>query len=184
MARCRWPVVLVSMLLLLPASAQVTRVGSVNPNSKLLTLSSITVSVSPSLVTFALTPQGVVSGSSPLVVTTSWSGLSLLSSLNVYAYFMSSTAALSGGSPMVNIPSSCILGKDPSGIPTGFTAFTQANPFGGAGSGLELSTLSALLILGTATHTDNLSLEIDLTTIPQLPAGSYSGVLMLQAQAF
>jgi hypothetical protein len=183
MVQRTWLGALVSMLLLLPAAAQVTRVGSVNPNSKLLSLGSLTVSASPSLVNFALTPSAVVLGSSPIVVTTSWSGVSLLSELNVYAYFTSSIAALSGGSPVVNIPSSCVLGMDPSGIPTGFTAFTQSNSVGGAGAGLQLASLSSLLILGTSSHTDNLSLEINLKTMPQLPAAVYTGVLILQAQA-
>jgi hypothetical protein len=35
----------------------------------------------------------------------------------------------------------------------------------------------------TASRTDNLVLEIDLSSQPQLPAGAYTGTLNLQAQA-
>jgi hypothetical protein len=80
----------------------------------------------------------------------------------------------------VNIPSANVLGKDTLGIPTSFTPFTQSNPV--AGASLQLYSTSSILSLG-GSHTDNLSLEIDLTTLPQLPAATYSGVLLIQAQA-
>jgi hypothetical protein len=144
---------------------------------------SLTVVASPGLVTFALVSHGVATGSATVVATTTWSGVSLLSSLNVYAFFSSATAALSGGTPVSHIPSSCVLVKDSSGIPTGYTAFTQSSPLGGTGASVQLFSQSSLLSLG-GTHTDNLMLEINLTSLPQLPAATYSGALTIQAQAF
>lgn len=178
----RW----IAMLLLSPAlliQAQVTRVGNLRPRPRLTIGDTLTVSASPSAISFALVSKGTASGSSPVVVTTTWSGVSLLSSLNLYAYFTNAGAALSGGSPVVNIPSSCVLGMDTTGIPTTFTPFTQTNPLGGVGASLKLYSTTSFLSLG-GSHTDNLSLEINLTTIPQLPAGTYTGVLLIQAQAF
>ncbi|WP_263366707.1 hypothetical protein [Edaphobacter bradus] len=169
-----------SALLVLPAPAQVTRVSAVKPRPLFTGL--LSLSASPSAVNFSLVSGGVAQGSSPIAVSTSWF-IAFNSTVNVYAYFTSSTAALSGSSPVVNIPSSNVLGKDTTGIPTSFTAFTQSNPLGGAGASLQLSTTSVPLgIFGS--HTDNLSLEIDLTSLPQLPAATYTGVLMVQAQAF
>ena len=158
--------------------AQVARIGPAKPQ---LTLGdTLTLTASPSAINFALVSKGVALGSSPIVVTTTWSGISLLSSVNLYAYFSSSTAALSGSSPIVNIPTANVLGKDTSGIPTAFTQFTQTTPI--AGASLHLYSITSILSLG-GSHVDNLSLEIDLTTLPQLPAATYSGVLLLQAQA-
>jgi hypothetical protein len=159
---------------------QVTQIGVPKPSPRLTIGDNLTLTATPSNVNVQLVPRGVALGSSPIVVTTTWSGISLLSSLNVYAYFVSSTAALSGGSPVVNIPASCVLGRDTTGIPTAFTPFTQATPV--AGASLHLYSQVSILSLG-GTHVDNLSIEIDLTSLPQLPAAVYSGVLYLQAQA-
>jgi hypothetical protein len=107
----------------------------------------------------------------------------LTCTINVYGYFTSANAALSGGSPIVNIPSSEVLGQVTTGIPTSYTAFTQSNPFGGAGASLELVSQSFFIISGGSSRTDPLQLEIDLTSQPQLPAGAYSGTLYIQAQS-
>ncbi|MBS1800555.1 MAG: hypothetical protein JSS95_12110 [Acidobacteria bacterium] len=168
------------LIVSLAAHAQVAKIGPARPSPKLTIGDTITVSASPSAVTFLLVSKGVALASSPIVVTTTWSGVSLLSSLNLYAYFTSSTAALSGSTPVVNIPSANVLGKDTTGIPTSFTSFTQSIPVGGAS--LQLYSTSSILSLG-GNHVDNLTLEIDLTSLPQLPAATYSGVLLLQAQA-
>ncbi len=173
--------VLVGCLLSVEAGGQTRNIGALRPNPRITIGDTITVTASPGTVNFALVSRGVAQGTSSITVTTVWSGISLLSSLDLYAFFSSSTAALSGGSPVVHIPSANVLGKDTAGLPTGFTPFTQGTPT--AGASLHLYSTSAILSLG-GSHVDNLTLEIDLTSIPQLPAGTYSGVLMLQAQAF
>lgn len=165
------------------ASAQVTRITTQRPRPLLTLGDTLTVTASPATVNFSLVPNGVATGSSPIVITTTWTGISLLSSINMYAYFSVASRALSGGVPASYIPSSCVLGQDPGGIPTTFTAFTQTNPFGGAGASLKLYSTTSVLSLG-GSHTDNLSLKIDLTTLPQLPAATYQGMLLIQAQAF
>jgi hypothetical protein len=105
--------------------------------------------------------------------------LGWLCKLNLYGYFSSSGAALTGGTPAVNIPSSAVLGQVPTGSPLTYTPFTRSNP---------MSSASLLLLCelfmggGNGSRTDTLNMEIDLEDLPQLPAGTYTGTLYLQAQ--
>jgi hypothetical protein len=164
------------------SQAQVTAVNSrlVRPRIGLGTLS---VAALPSAVNFTLVPGGVANGQSTVAITTTWSGLALISSATLSAYFMIPAQALSGGTPVAYIPSSCIFGKVPTGIPTTFTAFTGTAPLGSPGGGLQLFSQSSILSLGWS-RIDTLSFQINLTSLPQLPAATYTGVLILQAQAF
>ena len=73
-----------------------------------------------------------------------------------------------------------MLGQVTTGVPTTYTAFTQTVPFGGAGAGLTL--VNETHTLGhNASRTDVLNLEINLSGLPNLPPGNYSGTLTLQA---
>ena len=152
-------------------------------------LCTLTVSATPSNVNFTLVKGGVANGSSSIVIKTTMSGVSLLGSLKLYGYFSTAASALADGRPTPDkIPSSAVFGQMTTGVPTTFTAFTQTNPLGTAGASLLLFNTSSLLSLGclpstASCRTDNLSLRIDLTSLPKLPAGSYSGTLTLQAQA-
>jgi hypothetical protein len=152
-------------------------------------LCSLTVVASPSTVSFMLVQGGVASGSSAIVITTTLNGVTALSSLKLYGYFSSATAALTDGATIPNnIPSSAVLGQMTTGIPTTYTAFTQSNAVGTAGAGLLLFNTSSLLPIGclpalAVCRTDSLNLEINLGALPQLPAGTYNGSLILQAQA-
>jgi hypothetical protein len=155
-----------------------------NQASVLLTatlLESITVVAIPSAVDFNLTPGSVVGGSTPVSITTAWILSPARSSLKLYGSFSSATAALIDGNGD-NIPSANVLGQVTTGAPVNFTAFTQTAPFGAAGAGLLLfsQAISAGNLNGT--RTDNLNLEIDLTTLA-IPAGVYTGTLQIQAQA-
>ncbi len=163
------------------AQAVKVRATQLSPD---MAVSSLSISATPSVVMFSLVPRGVASGSSAVAVTTTWGGgLCLFTcTINVYAYFANPAAALAGGSPVADIPSSSVFGEVPTGTPTSFTAFTQSSPFGGA-SGLELFSQSWFLYAGTGSRTDALDLEINLTGLPQLPAGTYSGTLYIQAQS-
>jgi hypothetical protein len=69
------------------------------------------------------------------------------------------------------------------GVPVSFTPFTQTGPFGGAGAGLQLVSGGSLVSLG-GSRTDVLSLKINLGSLPQLPAATYTGTLYVQAQEF
>jgi hypothetical protein len=177
----------IAVLLIVPAPlmmcAQVVRVGGTKPKPQITIGDNLTVAATPAAVTFQLVSKGVAVASGPITVTTTWTGISLLSSLILYASFLDSTAALSGGTPVVKIPSSCVLGIDPAGVPTAYTPFTQVGPFGGSGGSLMVYSSAAILSLG-GSHTDMLTLEINLATVPQLPSGTYRGLLSLQAQAF
>ena len=70
------------------------------------------------------------------------------------------------------------------GTTTAATAFTGNGAFGGAGASLLLynQPVNATNRFVTG-RTDSLALSIDLTQQAQLPAGSYTGTLNLQAQA-
>ena len=137
------------------AIAQATRVGArkIRPDTA---VSSLTVSASPAFVSFNLLSKGVATGSSSVAVTTTWGGAVCVftCTIKLYGYFSSASAALSGGSPVVNIPTSEVLGQVTTGTPTTFTAFTQSAPFGGAGASLLLFTQSFSLVAVAGSRTD------------------------------
>lgn len=142
---------------------------------------SLTVSALPAGVSLNLAPGGVAIGPVPLTITTTWVvGVTRLT-VNLYASFSSSTAALSDGAGH-NIPSASVLGQVTTGAPIIFTAFTQTGPFGGAGSDLKLFSQGIGVSNRTGLRSDNLNLKIDLTGV-STPAGVYLGTLNIQAQA-
>jgi hypothetical protein len=169
-----------------PGLAQTVRIApqaTASPNDTIG--GSLTVSATPASVNFTLVAGGVAVGSNAVAITTSWNGsfCLLTCTLTVYAYFANAGAALSSGSPVVDIPSSEVLGQVPTGIPTSFTTFTQSNPLGGAGASLELLQQTFFLTTGSSSRTDELNLKIDLSGQPQMPAGTYTGTLYIQAQS-
>jgi hypothetical protein len=99
-------------------------------------------------------------------------------------YFASASAALTDGNATPdNIPTSEVYGQVPTGTPTSYTAFTQTAALGPSGAGLTLFTQALTSSNRSGTRTDNLSLQINLAAQPQLPAGTYTGTLTLQAEA-
>ncbi len=145
---------------------------------------SLTVAATPSTVAIPLVSGGTATGTSPVAITTSWVLSSTRSTVTLVGYFASSSAALTDGAATPdNIPSSEVLGQVTTGTPTSFTAFTQTAPIGAAGAGLTLFTQSLSATNRATNRTDNLNLEINLASQPQLPAGSYTGTLNIQAQA-
>lgn len=169
-------------LLLIPVTETVAQVQLSTSRQRpgLLALGSVSISASPGTVSFNLVNGGTSDGSSAVSVNTSWL-LLLGTSINVFAYFNTPTAALSGPA---NIPSSRVYGQVPGGVPTAFTPFTQTNALGPAGGGLLLVTIpSGLISLNLpGSRAASLSLRIDLTGA-SLPAGTYTGTLVVQAQA-
>lgn len=178
---------LLSALALLPCGSKAF--GQINSTQATVTLNatlteSLTVSTNPSAVNFALVSGATANGSAPVAITTSWVLKASRANVNLYAWFLTPAAALTdGGSPANNIASSLVLGQVTTGAPTSFTAFTQSNTLGTAGGGLQLFTQALSSTNRAATRTDNLSLQINLTSLPQLPAGTYTGTVTLQAQA-
>lgn len=175
-------IVLLAVTLFLSGSA--FSQTSSNQASVVLTatlLESITVTAIPSAVNFNLTSGGITAGSTPVAITTVWVLSPTRSSLKLYGSFTSATAALSDGNGD-SIPSSDVLGEMTTGSPTSYTPFTQTVPFGAAGAGLLLYSQAISAANLTGNRTDNLDLEINLTTL-SIPAGVYTGTLEIQAQA-
>jgi hypothetical protein len=159
-----------------PARAQVNSfVGSVNLNATLTT--SLTVNASPGLVNFALVPSGTATGSAVVNVTTAWTLKPSVGAVTTYAYFTAAATALTDGSGD-NIPSANVSGSVNGGA---FGAFTGASPFG-AGTSVTLSSTRILGNNRTGSHTDTLNLRINTAGL-SLPAGTYTGVLNIEAQA-
>jgi hypothetical protein len=145
---------------------------------------SLTVAATPSTVAIPLVSGGTATGTSPVAITTNWVLSASRTAVTLVGYFSSATAALTDGAATPdNIPASEVLGQVTTGTPTSFTAFTQTAPLGAAGAGLTLFTQALTGANRTANRTDNLNLEINLAAQPQLPAGSYTGTLNIQAQA-
>lgn len=119
-----------------------------------------------------------------MTLTTSWVASTSRASLNLVAWFSTPTSALTDGATSPNhIPASQVFGQVSTGTPTVFTAFTQSTGLGAALSGLPLMTQALTSANRSGSRVDNLLLKIDLTNQPLLPAGSYTGILNLQAQA-
>ena len=145
---------------------------------------SLTVSATPSSVTFTLVSGGSASGSSAVAILTKWVLLPTRSNLVLDGYFASAAAALTDGAGTPhNIPTSAVFGTVPTGSPTSPTAFTATAALGPAGAGLTLFTLPLTVANYGGTRTDNLTLSINLSSVPALPAATYTGTLILQAQA-
>ena len=148
---------------------------------------SITISPTPTAVSFSLVKSGTVVGSAPVVITTTLAGFALITNVSLYGYFSSASVALTdGASTPNNIPSSAVLGQMTTGSLPSFTAFTGSPALGPAGAGLTLFSTPTIGSTGcptlTACRTDTLNLEIKLSALPQLPAGTYSGMLILQVE--
>lgn len=156
---------------------------SVRPDTA---VNSLSVSVSPSSVSFSLVSNGVATGNSAIQINTSWSPgfCTPTCTINLYGYFANGTAALTEPVTGANIPSSAVLGQVPTGTPTTYAAFTQTGPLGGSAASLLLLSDVEVTHTSHQSRTDALSLEIDLSSQPTLPAGTYTGTLYVQAQTF
>ena len=141
---------------------------------------SITVSLSSNAVNFILTSGSANNpGSMSVTATTSWLLRPNVNSLKLYAFFSSSTSALTDGAGN-NIPSADFQISDNAGA---FNALTNTVPFGGANAGLQLSSTPILGNNRSGTRTDLMTFNINLVPLPTLPAGTYTGTLTIQAQA-
>jgi hypothetical protein len=143
---------------------------------------SLTLSLSATTVNFPLTAGNAANaGSANVTASTKWVLKPGRSAVSVYAYFASAAAALTDGAGN-NIPSSAFSISDNSA-----TAAPLVNtvPFGGGLAGLQLEDVAITGSNRNSSVTDNMAFSIDLTggSLPQLPAGNYSGVLYVQAQA-
>jgi hypothetical protein len=143
---------------------------------------SLTVTLSANTVNFTLSAGAANNpGSAGVTATTAWTLASGRNSVGVYAYFTSAAAALTDGAGD-NIPSSAFYISDNAGAST---PLTNSVAFGGANAGLKLATVAITGTNRSASRTDAMTFNINLTggTLAQLPANSYTGVLNIQAQA-
>jgi hypothetical protein len=150
--------------------------ASVNLNATLN--SGLTITAAPGLVNFNLVRNGTATGSAPVTITTSWTLPLIFGNIVEYAYFTNPAAALRDGASD-NIPSASVSGSYNGGA---FTAFTGASPLA-AGSSITLfNQFFFIFFTNPGTRTDTLNLQINTTGL-NLPAGTYTGVLHIQAQA-
>lgn len=174
-------VVLVAVLLLgltVPAPAGPLNSNFVTVNLQANAKESLSVTAAPALVNFNLLPTGGISnGNVPVSITTSWVLLPGRTRVRLYVYFASAAAALSDGAG-TNIPSSRVLGSVNGGA---FQTITNNSPFG-AGRSLRIFRQVITNANLNASRTDNLGLRVDTTGL-LLPAGVYTGLLIIQARA-
>lgn len=171
---------LVILVLAAGAQAQVLNSGASTISLNAVLNDSITVSLSSNAVNFTLTQgSGSNPGSTGVTATTTWLLRPNVGSLKLYAFFSSSTSALTDGAGN-NIPSADFQISDNGGA---FNALTNTVPFGGANAGLQLSSTPILGNNRSGKRTDNMNFNINLVPLPNLPAGTYTGTLTIQAQA-
>jgi hypothetical protein len=164
-----------------PAQAQLSNIASASLSGTMA--EAITVSVTGgSTVNFTMVPGATADGSVAVSIQTQWV-LGLLPTLvSLYAYFDVPSQALTDGSGN-DIPSSAVRGQMLTGAPLLYTAFTQTSSVGPAGGSLKLFDEVILILNKSKTRNDNLNLRIDLTSLPSLPAGTYTGTLRIRAEA-
>ncbi len=161
------------------AAAQVLNSGASTIALNANLSESVSVTLSSSAVNFALTAGNASNpGNTSVTATTTWTLKPSRGSLDVYAFFSSSTAALTDAAGD-KIPSADFQISDNGGA---FTALTNTVPFGGANAGLRLATVRILGNNRKGSRTDTMQFNINLSTLPQLPAGTYTGFVTIQVQ--
>jgi hypothetical protein len=167
------------------ASAQVNSgVQTITLNATLA--ESLTLSLSGNAVNFTLTPGSAANaGSTNITATTAWVLKPGRTAVGVYAYF-TTTSALTDGAPGDIIPTTAFFIADNGGASTAVSG-NAANTagFGAAGAGLQLANVGITGANKNSSRTDAMAFNINLATgaLPQLPAGTYTGTLNIQAQA-
>lgn len=164
-----------------PGRAQVLNAGASPIRLNAVLQDSITLTLSSHAVNFTLAAGSANNpGSTGITATTTWVMKPSVNSLNLYAFFSSSTAALSDGAGH-NIPSADFQISDNGGA---FAPLTNTVAFGGANAGLQVSSVPIRGYNKTGTNSDAMTFNINLAPLPNLAAGVYTGTLTIQAQAF
>lgn len=143
---------------------------------------SLTVNLSANTVNFTLAAGSAANaGSTTVTATTAWVLKPGRTAVGVYAYFANSAAALTdGAAPPDNIPSADFTIADNGGAAA---ALTNSVAFGGANAGLQLANVAITGANKNSNRTDTMAFNINLSTLGQLPANTYTGTLNIQAQA-
>ena len=180
----RYAVMLFAALVVLApgAGAQVnSNVAGVNLNAVLNPL--LAVNATPFTVNFAMQPGASDIGDSPITINTRWilpfvPGKPNIN-LSLYAYFTAPAAALTNGLGN-NIPASKVSGSINGGA---YAAFTTASPFSAASLVIFAQQIKTTPgNPGSGQRIDSLDMQIDTSGLG-LPAGTYTGVLVIRAQA-
>ena len=169
--------VLLGILVTLPASiqAQITS-KSANVTLSATVADSISLNVSTGNVSFSLVPgTGPTAGSSSVNLNSLWS-VSGSQTMSVWGYFANAASALTDGNGNAIPPSHVLVDINGAGP----AALTGTGPAGGAGAGMPFLQMP---VAGSGNEEDTLDLLIDLTAQPNLPTGTYTGILTLQARA-
>jgi len=143
---------------------------------------SLTISLSSHAVTFSLKAGSATNaGSTSITASSAWVMKPSRTAVGLYAYFSSAPAALTDGFGD-NIPSSAFFISNNGGAST---ALTTTVAFGAASAGLRLANVAITSANENSSRTDAMAFNINLSggTLPQLPAGTYTGTLNIQAQA-
>lgn len=164
-------------LALAPLSYAQTNSNVANVNLNATLAETLTVAAAPGIVNFTLAPNGPVTGSSAVNITTQWALASTRTNVSLYAYFTTTTALTNGLGN--NIPNTSVSGNPNGG---GMTPFTGSDPFNAAATGLQIFSAGISAANVNVTRTDSLVLQIDTTGLG-LPSGTYTGVLHIEAQA-
>lgn len=164
------------------ASAQALNSGAQNIALNATLAESLTLSLTANSVNFTLAAGSATNaGSTGITATTAWVLKPGRTAVTVNAYFASAAAALTDGAGN-NIPSSAFKISDNGGASN---ALTNSVTFSGANAGLQLANVAIIGTNKNSSRTDAMTFNIDLSggTLPQLPAGTYTGTLSIQAQA-
>jgi hypothetical protein len=167
--------ILVLGLAVAPASHAQLNSAAASVNLNAVLSESLTVTAGPGVVNFTLVGAGMSNGSSTVTIDTTWALSGARSSVTVSAYF-SSGVALTDGSGN-DIPAANVEGSVNGG---GFASFTAAGPF----SAFSQQVMSVAITDANrnGASSDTLDLRINTAGLG-LPAGTYTGVLNIQAQA-
>jgi hypothetical protein len=164
------------------ASAAALDSGAQTINLNATLNESLTLSLSGNSVNFTLAAGAAANaGSTPITATTKWVLKPGRTAVTVNAYFTTAASALTDGSGN-NIPSSAFSIKNNAAAAA---ALTNTVAYGAASAGLQLENITITGANKNSSSTDAMSFNVDLSggTLPQLPAGTYTGTLNIQAQA-
>lgn len=166
-------------LAMVPVHAQAVSSGAQSIALNATLSESVSLTLSANAVNFNLTAGSASNpGSTSITATTSWALRPNRGNLTVYAFFSSSSSALSDGAGNA-IPSANFEISDNGAA---FQALTNTVPFGGANAGLQLANVRILGNNKQGTRADTMNFNINLGSLPSLPAGAYAGTLTIQVQ--
>lgn len=164
------------------AQAQtLSNIGSITLNAS--AAQTLTVAItSGSTVNFTLAQGAAAAGDVSPAISTSWNlNPGTTGAVTLFGYFNTPSAALTDG--VYDIASTYVKGRMTTGSVATYTAFTQTNAVGPANGSLLLMTENITGVNKIKTRSDNLDLQIDLTSSATVPASSYTGTLRIQARA-